>query len=225
MNPDKLRELAELLREQSELLHEQSEQVPFAGVELVSLRDLPGAAAPDETGATLLDNARIKAGAARAFTGLAAVADDTGLEVDALGGWPGVHSARYAGPGATYDANVRRLLDELRAVPEAARTARFRTVCVAMLPDGGEVVGEGVLEGRITGTPRGEHGFGYDPVFELVEGGRTLAELPPAEKQRRSHRSLAVRDLFRRLRERLSEPSDERLSEPLHERRDAGGLA
>ena len=190
MNPDKLRELTELL------------DIP--GVELVSLRDVVGASAPEETGVTLLDNARIKARAARTLTGLAAVADDTGLEVEALGGRPGVSSARYAGPAATYDDNVRRLLEDLRDVPPAARTARFRTVCVASLPDGEELVGEGILEGRIVGTRRGSNGFGYDPVFEVSGMGRTLAELDPAEKQRRSHRALAVRDLFRRLRGRVA---------------------
>jgi len=182
MNPHKLAELAALLA--------------LPGVELVALSDFPGATAPAEDGATLLDNARIKARAAVAHTGLPAIADDTGLEVDALDGRPGVHAARYAGPGATYADNVARLLGELQGVPRDRRTARFRTVCVARHPDGREVTGDGVLEGVITDMPRGGLGFGYDPVFEIAGpggAGRTLAELPAGEKNACSHRARAVR--------------------------------
>ncbi len=168
------------------------------GLELVTLADVPGAHAPAETGATLLENARLKARAAVEITGLPALADDTGLEVDALGGRPGVHSARYAGPGASDADNVRRLLAELAAVPASARGARFRTVCVVLHPEWGERVGEGVLEGRITAAPRGEQGFGYDPVFEVEGLGATLAELPLVEKNALSHRARAVHDLERR---------------------------
>jgi XTP/dITP diphosphohydrolase len=188
MNPDKLRELEVLLA---------SEQFS-----LVSLRDFPGAEPPEECGATLVENARIKARAAVRLTGLPAIADDTGLEVDALGGQPGLHTSRYAGPGASYADNVVRLLTELRGVPAERRTARFRCACVACFPDGAEAVGEGLLEGRITEQPRGRDGFGYDPVFELPDLGRTLAELPAREKNQCSHRARAARNLMAAL-ERL----------------------
>jgi XTP/dITP diphosphohydrolase len=184
-NPGKLRELRALLARPD--------------LELLGLDAFPGARAPAETGATLAENARLKARAAHALTGLPAVADDTGLEVDALGGRPGVHSARYAGADGDAEANMRRLLAELEAIPEGSRHARFRTVILGVFPGGAEVVGEGVLEGRIARAPRGRHGFGYDPVFELPELGRTLAELDPDEKNRWSHRMRAVRDWAARL--------------------------
>jgi XTP/dITP diphosphohydrolase len=123
--------------------------------------------------------------------------------VDALGGRPGVHAARFAGPGATYADNVARLLRELEGVEPARRGARFRCACVACLPDGRELVTEGVLEGRITLAPRGENGFGYDPVFEVEGAGRTLAEFPEDEKNAISHRARAVRALAARLAEAL----------------------
>jgi XTP/dITP diphosphohydrolase len=169
------------------------------GVTLVPLADWPGAVPPEETGATLLENARIKARAAVAATGLPAIADDTGLEVDALGGAPGVHAARYSGPGATYASNVAKLLRELEGVPAAQRTARFRTVCVAAWPDGRERHAEGVLEGSIVEAPRGTNGFGYDPVFQPAGGSRTYAELSEPEKNALSHRARAVRALGERL--------------------------
>jgi XTP/dITP diphosphohydrolase len=191
-NDDKLRELRELL--------------DLPGVALVGLKDFPAAAPPIEDGATLADNARIKARAAHAHTGLPAIADDTGLEVDALGGRPGVHAARYAGPRATYADNVRRLLAELHGIPAERRTSRFRTVCVACFGPDDELVTEGVLDGRITGTPRGTAGFGYDPVFEIPELGRTLAELTPEEKNRVSHRARAARALAERIATRARDP-------------------
>jgi XTP/dITP diphosphohydrolase len=183
-NPDKARELEPLLAE--------------AGIVLETLVSYAGATAPVESGASLLENARIKARAARALTGKPAIADDTGLEVDALSGAPGVHAARFAGPEATYADNVRLLLERLAGVPAARRTARFRTVCVACFPDGREVTGEGWLDGRIRETPHGSGGFGYDPVFELADG-RTYAELAPAEKNAISHRGRAVRALAAKL--------------------------
>lgn len=152
---------------------------------------------------TLEGNARLKAVALAEATGEAAVADDTGLAVDALGGAPGAWSARYAGPGATYDDNVERLLTDLEGVPPAERTARFETVAIVRWPDGREVVVTGVLAGRITTERRGTNGFGYDPVFEPDGGdGRTLAEMAPTEKDEISHRGRA----FRALAERLAEP-------------------
>ena len=166
-------------------------------VELVSLADWPGAKPPDETGATLLENARIKALAAVALTKLPAIADDTGLEVDALNGAPGVHAARYAGPTATYADNVAKLLRELAGVPPERRTARFRTVCYAAWPDGMEMSADGSLRGTILDTPRGTNGFGYDPVFVPRGETRTYAELTDAEKNAISHRARAVRVLRR----------------------------
>ena len=188
-NPDKQRELSRLF--------------DLEGVVWSNMRDVPGAEPPEEDGDTLEQNARIKAEAARSATGLGAIADDTGLEVDALDGRPGIHAARYAGPDATYLDNVRRLLEELEGVPAGRRTARFRTACVALLADGREVVREGVLEGQIIERPRGEGGFGYDPVFVPAGGTRTLAEMPPDEKNRISHRARAARALSSALRELL----------------------
>ncbi len=165
------------------------------GITLVPLADWPGAESPDETGTTLLANALIKARYAAALTGLPAIADDTGLEVDALGGEPGVYAARYAGANASYADNVAKLLRELAGVPIAQRTARFRTACVAVWPDGRELHADGVLEGVIIESQRGTNGFGYDPVFMPAGGTRTVAELTDAEKNANSHRSRAVKSL------------------------------
>lgn len=156
----------------------------------------------EETGATLEENARLKAAALRDATGLPALGEDTGLEVDALGGAPGVFSARYAGENASYAANVEKLLADVRAVHRASRTARFRTVVVVAWPDGSELVASGTVEGVITDEPRGDGGFGYDPVFAPAGGGgRTFAELAPERKHVISHRGRALRALAARLRE------------------------
>jgi XTP/dITP diphosphohydrolase len=178
-NPDKAREIAPLLE----------------GFDVVARP----ASVPDveETGTTLEENARLKARAVCDATGEVAVADDTGLEVDALGGEPGVVSARYAGADATYDDNVAKLLASLDDVAAAAasvhgRRARFRTVAVACFPDGGELVAEGMVTGAIAPERRGTAGFGYDPVFVPDDGdGRTFAEMTLAEKQAISHRARA----------------------------------
>ena len=131
-----------------------------------------------EDGATLVDNARLKAVALCEATGLPALADDTGLEVDALGGAPGVRAARYAGEHASYSDNVAKLLGEIDGVGDAQRTARFRTVAMVRFPDGRELVGDGVVEGRIARELRGDNGFGYDPVLVPSEGdGRSFAEM------------------------------------------------
>ncbi|MGA7096241.1 MAG: RdgB/HAM1 family non-canonical purine NTP pyrophosphatase [Acidimicrobiia bacterium] len=145
----------------------------------------------DETGETLEENALLKARAVVEFVGLPVIGDDTGLEVRALGGAPGVFTARYAGAGASYADNVAKLLAELGE--ERDRTARFRTVVALAMPDGVEVVAEGVLEGGITRRRRGSGGFGYDPVFEV--SGRTLAEMTLKEKNELSHRARAIRAL------------------------------
>ncbi len=181
-NPDKVAEIAPLL----------------AGFEVVPR---PSALAEvEETADTLEGNARLKAEAVCRFTGEAAVADDTGLEVDALGGRPGVWSARFAGDGATYADNVAKLLAAMEGVDD--RRARFRTVALAAFPDGREVVAEGTVEGRIDTAPRGAHGFGYDPVFVPDDGdGRTFAEMTTAEKEAVSHRGRAFRTLARSLRD------------------------
>jgi XTP/dITP diphosphohydrolase len=147
---------------------------------------------------TLVGNARLKARALTAATRAAAVADDTGLEVDALGGAPGVYSARYAGESATYADNVAKLLRELAARDDGggARRASFKTVALVAFPDGSEVWAEGVLPGTISGEPRGSNGFGYDPVFVPDGGdGRTFAEMQPDEKDAVSHRGRAFRAL------------------------------
>ena len=159
----------------------------------IELRPLPeGIELPEETGKTLLANARIKARAAAAATGQVALADDTGLEVDALGGEPGVRSSRYAGENVTYDDNNRLLLERLRGIHDVNRRARFRCVVVLAAPSGKEVTAEGTVEGFIIDAPRGSEGFGYDPLF-LVEGmERTLAELVPEEKNALSHRARAA---------------------------------
>ena len=153
----------------------------------------------DETESTLEGNALLKARAVVAATGLPSLADDTGLEVDVLNGAPGVRSARYAGEEASYADNVRVLLERLAGQVE--RTARFRTVMALVIPNGEEIVAEGVLDGRIIDTPRGDSGFGYDPVFEV--DGRTLAELGPIEKNVVSHRARALRALAEQLRTRI----------------------
>jgi len=181
-NPDKARELAALLQ----------------GFEVVPRpADLPDV---EETADTLEGNARLKAQAVGAATAELAVADDTGLEVDALGGRPGVYAARFAGEGATYADNVAKLLIELADVPAAERTARFRTVTVALYPDGREIVAEGAVEGTITEWPAGDGGFGYDAVFAPEGGdGRTFAQMTQDEKAAISHRGRALRSLAAQL--------------------------
>ena len=145
----------------------------------------------DETGATLEENALLKARAVVDATGLAAIADDTGLEVDALGGRPGVHTARFAGPNASYADNRARMLADLDGVVE--RAARFRTVVALVVPGEDDLTVEGVLEGAIATAERGTFGFGYDSIFEV--DGRTLAEISEVEKNRISHRAMALQAL------------------------------
>jgi XTP/dITP diphosphohydrolase len=181
-NPDKAREIVGLLTDEA------------PSIELVARP--PEVPDVDEIGETLEDNARIKAVALCDATALPAVADDTGLHVDALGGAPGVHTARYAGEDATYADNVEKLLGELDGLPLEQRGARFATVAVARWPDGLEVAALGEVEGVITTTARGDAGFGYDPVFVPLEGdGRTFAEMTVREKQAISHRARAFRTL------------------------------
>jgi XTP/dITP diphosphohydrolase len=182
-NPGKLRELRAILQ-----------GLP---VELVGLADAGAGEPPEvaETGATFLDNALQKARAYAAWSGLAAVADDSGLEVDPLGGAPGVRSARYAGQGASDRANLDKLLAELVGVPPERRTARFRCAAVLVDPELGEWHAEGTWEGRLLEAPRGTGGFGYDPVFMPDGWDRTSAEVDQATKDAASHRGRAFRAL------------------------------
>ncbi len=160
-------------------------------------RDIPDV---EETGDTLEDNAVLKARAISDATGLAAIADDTGLFVDALDGRPGVRSSRYAGEDASYEDNVRMLLEELRNVAKGERSAHFRTVIAVALPDGSSWLVEGVLHGTILDGPRGHRGFGYDPVFAPRGERRSLAEMTTTEKNAISHRGRALRAFAERLR-------------------------
>jgi XTP/dITP diphosphohydrolase len=179
-NPDKVAEIAAIVGDVFDLLP-RPPQVPDVVEDADSLEG----------------NARLKAVALVAATGFPAVADDTGLEVDALDGRPGVYAARFAGERATYVDNRAKLLAELAGVPREHRTARFRTVALARWPDGREVVANGICEGSIAEHERGERGFGYDPVFVPAEGdGRTFAEMTEAEKHALSHRGRAFRELM-----------------------------
>jgi len=145
----------------------------------------------EETGVTLEENALLKARAAMEATGLPALADDTGLEVEALGGAPGVLTARFAGDGARYEDNVAKMVSVMAV--ETNRSARFRTVVALVFPDGSEIIADGAVEGVIADRPRGNRGFGYDPIFEVE--GRTLAEMSAEEKNGLSHRARALRSL------------------------------
>lgn len=187
-NPHKLAELRELLTAVS--------------VRWKSLADVPTLTMPEETGDTFAENARIKAEAVARATGQWALADDSGLCVDALGGAPGVLSARYAGTPTDAVRNIRKLLAAMRAVPAAARTASFQCVMALAGPDGSVHCAEGRCAGQITMAPKGHGGFGYDPVFWLESPRKTMAELTPAEKHRISHRAHAaarMREILARL--------------------------
>jgi XTP/dITP diphosphohydrolase len=163
--------------------------------EVRGIAEFPDAREPIEAGATYMDNARIKAVSGAAATGLPALADDSGLEVDALGGRPGVHSARYGGRGVSSRDRIGHLLDELGGVPEARRGAVFRAVVVLAWPDGRTLEASGECRGTIASAPRGSGGFGYDPVFVHPAFGRTFAEVSPAEKARVDHRGHAMEAL------------------------------
>ena len=186
-NPEKAREIEDVLRDAD------------VSVQLVARpTDVPEVA---ETGETLEENARLKAVALCDATQMPAIADDTGLAVDALDGAPGIRAARYAGEHADSADNVARLLAELDGLPLERRTARFSTVAIARWPDGLEVAAIGEVEGVITAAPRGAGGWGYDPVFVPVEGdGRTFAEMSTEEKHAHSHRGRAFRTLAQGLR-------------------------
>ena len=168
------------------------ESLKGMGLTLRTLKDFPDCPAVEEDGKTCQDNAIKKATAIAAYTGQWALADDTGLEVDALDGRPGVYAARYAGEQATYEDNCRKLLQELEGVPGDKRTARFLTVMALSDPQGNTQVVEGVLQGVITTSFQGTQGFGYDPVFFVPEENKTLADMTLTEKNQISHRALAL---------------------------------
>ncbi len=175
----------------------------LVNADLILLARPPEVPDVDETEDSLEGNAMLKAHALSVATGLGAIADDTGLFVDALGGRPGVHSARFAGPKASYEDNVRKLLDELSGVAPKDRTARFRTVIAVIEPDAKPWWVEGALEGTILEEPRGHGGFGYDSVFEPIGDTRSLAEMTASEKNDRSHRGVALRGVAARLQQEV----------------------
>ena len=181
-NAGKLREMREILAPWNVAVRSQGEYTRTAA---------------EETGLTFVENALLKARHAAAASGLPAIADDSGLEVDALRGAPGIHSARYAGPGADDQANNERLLRELAGIAAAARTARYRCAMVFLrwAHDPAPVIAQAAWEGVIADAPRGSGGFGYDPLFLVDDGARTAAELAAEDKNRRSHRGRALRDL------------------------------
>ena len=162
----------------------------------------------EETDSTFAENARLKAMAYARASGLLTLADDSGLEVDALGGEPGTRSARYAGQGASDEDRYRLLLSKLEEVPWERRTARFRCVIAVATPQGEVRTAEGICEGAIAFEPRGEYGFGYDPVFYMPEHGQTMAELEPDIKNRISHRAQAAEGARRILQELLGSTTD-----------------
>lgn len=162
-------------------------------VEILGLGDLPRYPEPDETERTFEGNARLKAREAARQTGVAAVADDSGLEVDELNGMPGVRSARWAGPMGDDEENNELLLAQLHGVPKARRKARFTCALALASPEGEELTWHGTMEGRIAEAPAGENGFGYDPLFIPDGEQRTTAQMTPAEKDELSHRGKAVR--------------------------------
>jgi XTP/dITP diphosphohydrolase len=168
-------------------------------VELVSLSDYPNVPDVAETGATFADNARLKARAVAVATGLVAIADDSGLSVDALNGMPGVLSARWAGRHGDDVANLQLVLGQIADVPEERRGAAFVCAAAAVAPDGREVVVEGRVEGRLVHAARGHNGFGYDPIFTPIGETRTTAEMSAEEKDAISHRGIAFRALAPRL--------------------------
>ena len=212
-NVDKAREIIEVLVEQSGApivayaVEVNDTTIGFLLAAPEAIADAVAALPPltaepdvEETGATLEENARIKAQALCAATGMLAIADDTGLEIDALDGAPGIYAARYAGEHATYSDNVAKVLHEMEGVYPTLRNARFATVAMACWPDGRELAVRGEVEGLIAAEPAGESGFGYDPVFVPTEGdGRTFAQMSAAEKHAISHRGRAFAKLAQAL--------------------------
>lgn len=164
-------------------------------IELLSLEDVPDMPDVLEDGCSFQENALKKADAIAKHTGITAIADDSGLEVDALNGAPGIHSARYAGEKATDQENIKKLLKALNGLPMEKRTARFRCVIAVCTPRGRHITTEGTCEGAIALEPHGFHGFGYDPIFLLPDRNCTMAELEPGIKNLISHRAMALEKL------------------------------
>jgi len=189
-NPDKAREMEEILS---------AWEAGLPPIRWRRLSEFPGIPQPVEDGETFLANARLKARHYARHIGLWTIADDSGLEVDALGGQPGVHSARYAGEPANAKANNALLVRKLAQVPAGQRTARFRCAAVLAAPDRILASAEGTVEGRIVDEPRGTNGFGYDPHFWIDAAGMTAAEMPPDRKHAVSHRGQALRRLRQQL--------------------------
>jgi XTP/dITP diphosphohydrolase len=189
-NPHKLTELRRILVAEIDVL-------------VLGLDDVPAYPEAAETGRTFADNALLKAREAVRYTGLPAVADDSGLAVEALNGMPGVLSARWAGPARDDAANLRLVLDQIAELPDDRRAAAFICAAALVTPDGAERVVEGRLDGMLTRAPRGGGGFGYDPIFQPAGETRTTAELSPAEKDAVSHRGRALRALVPHLRAAL----------------------
>ena len=187
-NPDKKKEIMIALHE--------------LGVNILFLDNFPEIGEIEETGSTLLENSLIKARTVSAITGIPAIADDTGLEVDALNGAPGIYSARYAGINVSYEDNVRKLLSEMSSTDMDSRTARFRTV-VSFHSQNKELWTEGVIEGSITMGAIGTGGFGYDPVFRVKQTGKTFAEMTRREKNKISHRGVALEKMCKLLKENI----------------------
>jgi len=187
-NADKIREI--------------SQKLDGLKLEIKSLLDYPEIPDVIEDGATLAENALKKARTGFEATGLMTIADDTGLEVEALNGAPGVYSSRYAGDDATYADNRRKLLRAMDGIPEGKRKALFRTVVVLINVDGIEQV-EGCCEGIISREEQGTGGFGYDPVFYVPEYGQTFAEMPLIEKNKISHRGIAIEKTVKLIKERI----------------------
>jgi XTP/dITP diphosphohydrolase len=184
-NEDKVREIRQILCD--------------APIDLVSLKEFPDVTPAEEDGRTFEENALKKAMSVWRQTGLASLADDSGLEVDALGGKPGVKSARFAGEGASYEENNRKLLEELRSTPEEKRKAAFVCVAALVTPKGKMILQRGEVKGRIIEEYRGQGGFGYDPIFYLPRQKKTMAELGQEEKNKISHRAQAfnaIRDFI-----------------------------
>lgn len=163
--------------------------------QITTLDEFPGFPEPEESGETYAENAKIKAEAARDATGELCIADDAGLEIDALGGAPGVKSKRFAGENTSFEEKIARVLELMKDVQDDRRTARFRCAVALAKPGGKTKMFESVRHGRIRRTPSGSAGFGYDPIFEIPEAGKTFAEMDPDEKNAVSHRGIVLREV------------------------------
>ena len=189
-NEDKFAEMTAILNE----LH----------IQLLSLADFPEIGEIEENGSSLEENARIKARTVYSITKLISWADDTGLEVDALDGKPGVYSARYAGENCSYSDNVQKLLQKMENIPADKRIAHFKTA-IALVGENMELVSEGVVEGMITTKPKGVGGFGYDPVFYVLDKNKTYSEMKMTEKNQISHRGKAIQNMIKLLQSQFPE--------------------